>query len=341
MDTTHFYKKTTQVFLYLFCSMQITNAHAIKSYTFVTDEPQLVIYPNEYQNSAKKRKTRLIVLAGEINKRSKKDIIKFVKIALSEMAFVYKEESIRAREDSLNQEDKEKRKKLIRWSQDALSFSNQTSELHNGIKQNTSIELFIESYGELYLLINGRPVLISSPVLNGQKILEQRIINSACSHFSCNMKKLDSYSAPDKQKVHVKADWVLKEDKYIFYTESGLNFVFQDLGQKKHKQRICLKIARDLNLIASTLRDISKTGVFIDWEYLYIQVIPGGNLHELIVNQFKDAIHLELAAIQFLNDFPEVAIPWLRERINKEKKEFYFHKAEKLITELTGDKKPK
>lgn len=334
-------KKTVRLILCVLFFALISDVYAIKSYSFITVEPQLVIYPNEYQNSAKKRKTRLIVLANEINKRSKSDIIEFVKISLTEMAFVYHEESIRAKEDSLKQDDKEKRKKLIRWSQNALLFANQTSEIEKSINQSTDIELFIESYGELYFLVNDRPVLISSPVLNGQKILEERIIKSACSRFNCDMEKLESYSGPDKRKIHVNAGWKLKEDKYIFYTRSGLNFVFQTIGQKKYKQRICLKIARDLNLIAMVLRDISKTGVFIDWEYLYIQVIPGGNLYELIVNQFKDAVHLELETIQFLNDFPEVAIPWLKERIKKEKKEFYFHKAEKLILELVDNKKSK
>ena len=327
-------RKLTAIFILLFVAFYPTSVFSIKSFKFDVPEPELVVYPNHYQKPANRKKSRLMALASEIDKRSESDKKAFIKIALTEMAFVYQEESNRAAEQASLSEKDSKQLKLYRWSQHALSFSETITAMHEDIGERTEVDLLAETGTELYIILDGRPVLISSPVINEQKILEERIISSSCARFYCDMKKLEELSGPDRRSIIINAGWVIDKDRYIFRTETGLNFVFNTIKNKKYKQLFCLKIARDLNLIAEVLRDISGSGIYVDWQYLHINSIAGDSRHELILNQFKDAIYLELESIQFLNDFPEVAIPWFKERLHKDRKEFYFHKAEYLIAEL-------
>jgi len=317
----------------LVCLFAIT-VSAYEPYRFKTDLPQIVVYPNVFLTPARLQSTKLFRLARQIQDQSSAGLIEFVKISLEEMASVYQEEALEARQKSI--EESKDRDKLIRWSRNSLAFANQLEALIKTINNSSQIELFFESFGELYILINGKPVLISSPVINQQNSLEQRIINRVCRRMQCEKKLLEQPASENVRSIWVYAQWEISDDnKYVFKTKNGLNFIFNDLEDKKRRQHVCLNIARDLNLIADSLLDAKEKGLFIDWGYMYLGVIPGSEKYELIINQFKDAVRLSLTAIPYLNDYPQVAIPWLQSRIEFGEYQFNFNNATQLVKELS------
>ncbi|MCG8324750.1 MAG: hypothetical protein MI673_04470 [Thiotrichales bacterium] len=307
---------------------------AFEPYRFKTDVPQIVVYPNVFLTPARLQNTKLFRLARYIQTRPRDRLIQFVRISLDAMAGLYHGEALEARRKSAS--DDRDRDKLIRWSRNSLAFANQLEALNKSVTRNSNVELYFESFGELYLLINGKPVLISSPVINQQKDLEQRIIERVCGKMQCDSTWLEP---PEDEKIRslwVYAQWEIEDkQQHVFKTKSGLNFIFDDLQDKKRRQHVCLNIARDLNLVADTLLDAKEKGLFIDWGYMYLNVIPGTEKYELIINQFKDAIRLSLTAIPYLNDYPQVAIPWLQARIEFRDHQFEFHNARQLVRELS------
>ncbi|MDX1518771.1 MAG: hypothetical protein R3318_01520 [Gammaproteobacteria bacterium] len=309
-------------------------ALAFQPYRFKTDVPQIVVYPNVFLTPARLQNTRLFRLARQIQDQSGETLVEFVKTCLDVMAEVYHEEALDARRKSL--ENSKDRNKLIRWSRNSLAFANQMDALGKSLDLSSQVELYFETFGQLYILIDGKPVLVSSPVINQQKSLEQRIIDRVCRRMQCDLKLLET---PDDEKVRdlwVYAQWDISENnRHVLKTRNGLNFVFADLEDKKLRQHVCLNIARDLNLVADSLLYAKEKGLFIDWGYMYLDVIPGSDKYELVINQFKDAIRLSLTAIPYLNDYPQVAIPWLQARIDFEEYEFNFENAALLVRELS------
>lgn len=322
------------VFLVVLFYSNFLSAKDFYPYKFRTDVPQIVVYPNVFLTPDRLQNTRLFRLARYIQQESRQKLSDFVKTSLEEMSAIYKEEALAAREKSLL-DDKE-RNKLIRWSRNSLAFANQLDSLRKSVNPSSKLDLYFESFGELYILVNGKPVLISSPVINQQKSLEQRIINNICKRMYCDSKFLQKPASDLVRSLWVYAEWEVGEnDHYLFKTKNGLHFIFPDLKEKKKRQHICLNIARDLNLIADALLDAKEKGIFIDWSYLYIDVIPGSEKYQLIINQFKDAIRLSLTAIPYLNDYPQITIPWLQARIEFEEHVFEFHNAVQLVQELS------
>ncbi len=328
------YYKLNNILIFLILSGSCQTAFSLQDYSFSVDEPKLIIFPETVESIPINTKSRLSVLTEQILNGTSQEIQNYIKIVLTEMVAVYKEEADRARQTAIETEDKNKKRKLFRWSNNTLSFSEQLTNLYNGINEYTRLQIYTDINSESYLLIDDYPVVVSSPVINEQKTLQERIIKSVCAHYFCDMEHLGKVSEISRRKIKVTAGWKIFKDKYVFYTQSGLHFVFKDISDKKIKQKMSIKIAGDLNLIADVLAAANKKGIFIDWEYLYMQPIPGDRLHELVINPFGDKIVLQIKAIQFLNDFPEVTIPWLKERMIKASKQFYFHKADDFLREI-------
>ncbi len=327
---------------HLFCSIALlillcvhgTDVAAYEPYRFRIDEPRIVIYPDVYLAPARLQNTRLFRLARQVQEQSRDRLVEFVKISLEEMAAVYHEEALQARHKAMQETND--RNKLIRWSGNAEAFANQLQARSLRVNRNSHVELYFESFGELYLLIDGKPVLVSSPVINQQESLERRIIEQVCRRMHCDQRLINQPVGEPVRSLWVYAGWEIGENnRHLFRTKSGLNFVFNDLEDKPVKQHICLNIARDLNLIADTLINVREKGLFIDWSYLYLDVIPGTDRYQLVINQFKDAIQLSLTAIPYLNDYPQVTIPWLQARLKFEPFEFTFENAAQLVKELS------
>jgi len=309
-------------------------ARAYEPYLFKTGQPQIIVFPNVFLTPARLQNTRLFRLARYMQQQDHEQLLNFVKISLDEMAAVYYEEALQAREKSL-QSGKD-RDKLIRWSRNSLAFANRLQDLGNRVHPGSEVELYFESFGVLYILVEGKPVLVSSPVINRQQSLEQRIINRVCRDMSCPDQLLQQSDTDLPRNLWVHARWEISDNgRHVLKTKKGLNFIFPDLQDKQRRQRVCLNIARDLNLVADALRDAGEKGLFIDWGYLYLDVAAGTDKHDLVINQFKDAIRLSLAAIPWLNDYPQVVIPWLQARMEFRDYQFDFYNARELVTALS------
>ena len=319
----------TKLWLIVLCCFSST-AFCLQDYYFTVIEPELIIYPQTEPNKNKKR-SRLSVLTDEISNSSQFEIYEYIKIILTEMISIYEEEAERAREIAALAGDKDKQNKLYRWSNNTLNYAYQLIDVYNGMDEYSDLQVYTDYNHDSYLLIDNYPVVVASPVLNEPNTLEERIIVSVCDRMYCDMERLDQLAEDRKKRIKIKAGWKVFEGQYVYYTGSGLQFVFSDVNNKKLKQKMCLKIALDLTLIVQTLSEIIKKGVFVDWGYIYLQEKAGSHLHELVINPFGDKILLPIKAIQYLNDFPETALPWIKERLTKARKEFYFHNADQYL----------
>lgn len=329
-------RRDIKFYLSFACVLMLTTASpvmALQDYLFTVEKPKLIIFPQTSVIESKK-KTRLSALTDQISNRSNYEIYEYIRIVLAEMINVYEEEAQRARESASYIDDKKKKQKLYRWSSNALIYADTLWNVFHGIDHYSQLQTYTDNNHESYILIDNYPVVITSPVINEQKTLEQQIINAVCEQMYCDMDLINKQSHDNQKRIRVRGGWKLQKDRYTFYTYTGLHFVFNNIENKKLKQKVSLKISADLNLIADTLAEIINKGVFVDWGYLYLNQIPGSRYYELILNPFGDKLRLTVNTIQYLNDFPEIAVPWLRERISKARKEFYFNNADQFLDDI-------
>ncbi len=306
------------------------SALSLQDYVFSVEKPELIIFP-QTEASKKKQKTRLSVLTDKFSKANQFEVYQYIQIVLNEMITVYEEESERAREQAVVVKDKKKRQKLYRWSNDVLTYADKLIDVYNSMDDYSHFQVYTDNNYASYLLVDNYPVVITSPVINQQAALEQNIINSICERMHCDMEYLNNAAEKISKKILVQAGWKVTEKNYVFYTKTGLHYVFKDIKHKQLKQKMCLKISADLILIAQTLKEIIKKGVFVDWKYIKLQQKKDNHLYELTLNPFGDKVLIPLKSIHLLDDLPKKAVPWFKEMVNKTRKEFYLHNADEYL----------
>lgn len=327
-------KNLFPVLILILMELAANDVFALNSYTYKTSRPEVHIFAQQDKQKLRQKSSQLVNLARQLKQKHHKERVLFIGIVLDELIYLHHSEAKKAR--LLAEDDVQERDKLVRWSLKSLAFSNRLEGIRRHLSLLSSIQVFSEGFGELSFIIDGKPVLVNSPLIRQQGDMEERIVVAVCHQISCDQKQLNAIYEQKNYRLVVRAGWSLQENGDTFYeTKRGLHFVFNDLDNKLQKERISRFIARDLNLISDAIIQAHKMGVFIDWEYLYVNSEGGSDKkYQLIVNQFRDSIDLELIAIPYLNDYPQLMIPWLKARLKKETVHFYIHDAETIVSEL-------
>ena len=282
------------------------------------ENPLLQIYPANMKLTKQQHHAALYALANDMKLRGGEDLADFVRIGLYEMAALYEEE---ARRSGASEAGKSL---AYRWTDTTMTYANDLYRTADAITAATTIDIAHDDTDELMFIINGRPWLLSSPVLDKPLLLDERIIDRACREISCDVETMALEEGANKRVIVIDADWVIAMDKAPEYvTGNGLHFVFRDLDNRPAKQIACLKVIKEMELLADTLRDAVTRGVTIDWDQLAIQSLYGSYDYRVRLNQFGDTIYIKLPELHHVQDWVTQLWPWLRARMDDRKIEHY------------------
>jgi hypothetical protein len=181
-------------------------------------------------------------------------------------------------------------------------------------------------------VIDGKPYILTSPDLKKSGLLYAAIVENLCGQGICLQDDETQEVEDNKLRIVVKAEWKMAVDsKPEYLSEDGLHFVFSDLQDRKKKQEICLRVMRELGLIAESLKEISNKGVSIDWDVLDLELISGSYGHKLIINSFKDSLVMDLIILGQNDNLFTQAIPWLKATVKGEIVQHRFDEADELL----------
>ena len=282
------------------------------------ENPVLQIYPANMKLTKQQQHAALYTLANDMKVRSAQDLADFVRIALEEMAGLYEEEARRSGTSKAGKSIS------YRWTDTTMTYANDLYRAADKIDEAVSIDIAIDDTGELMIVIDGRPYLVSSPVLDKPLLLDQRIIDRVCQEISCAAQSPEQLHAENRRAIIIDADWVITAGRPPEYvTSDGLHFVFSDLHNRSAKQIACLKLIKELELLAGSLRDAAAKGVTMDPDQLTIQSLYGSYDYRVRLNQFGDTIYIKLPELNHAGDWITQLWPWLHAQLEGLKIEHY------------------
>ena len=314
------------------CSLLPFSALCLEDYLFTVPKPKLVIYPEISSPVSNQKPSTLVILSRDIAKANYYEKQEYIQIVLSEMIDVYQEEAERAIERTQLIKDKKKINKLYRWSQNARGYADVLAGLYESINNSNSLDVYADK-DQSYLLIDNYPVEVTGPVLNQQQQLEDRIVRAVCATMVCNLERLAEFNALSQRNIRIRAGWRLKKDHYVFYTTSGLQFIFSTLENKNLKQKMALKIAADMTLIAEELSLLNEKGVFIDWQHLHLKKNQNSD-YSVVINPLGDRIATTLMLLPYIEDFPKKTLPWFKARLKRPSFDYVFPDADSFMRKI-------
>ena len=282
------------------------------------ETPLLQIYPANMKLTKQHQHAPLYALANDMEARGGEDLADFVRIALYEMAALYEEEARRSGASDAG------KSLAYRWTDSTMSYANDLYRTADAVNAATTIDITSDATGELLIVIDDKPYLLSSPALNKSLLLDERIIDRVCREISCDVESTTIEEGANKRVIVIDADWVIAMDSPPEYvTGNGLHFVFKNLDNRPAKQIACLKLIREMELLAGSLRDAVTRGVTVDRDQLAIQSLYGSYDYRVRLNRFGDTIYIKLPELHHVQDWVIQLWPWLRARMDDRKIEHY------------------
>jgi len=282
------------------------------------ENPLLQIYPANMRLTKQQQHAALYALANDMKVRGGEDLADFVRIALNEMAALYEEE---ARRSGASEAGKSL---AYRWTDSTMTYVNDLYRIADAVNATTPIDITLDNTDDLMLIIDGRPWLLSSPVLDEPLLLDDRIIDRVCREMSCDAESTALEEEAHKRVIIIDADWVVAGNKPPEYvTSNGLHFVFKDMDNRSAKQIACLKLIKEMELLAGSLRDAVIRGVPMDRDPLTIQSLYGSYDYRVRLNRFGDTLYIKLPELHHVQGWTTLLWPWVRARMDDRKIEHY------------------
>jgi len=318
--------------LHFLLSLSVS-AFAYDVYQYTVPDSELRIYPADLMLSMRRQNTALNKIAEQLQTGSSQDIAEFARISLYEMAGLFEEEATRSFEGETI--DIKEGARLNRWRRETLAYAQHLYHVADSITPLTHVELYIENTGELYFIIEGDPFILTSPLIRNPKVLDERIINSICQVKSCDPDILSYYEKENTRTITVQASWVMTDKNAPeFATIDGLHFIFSNIKNRSVKQIACLKVIKEMRLIADTLKDANNMGIYIDWDSLNIKPLYGSYDYRIAINHFGDSIYIKLPELHHISGWQNLVAPWLRAQVEDKEYQQYLYADELLAYAL-------
>jgi len=304
-----------------------------ETFIYIDDKPVLWIYPQDPVYQAWYKHADLIKLAKQMESEGKEQLTLFTKTAMTQMAIMYEQEAVKSSREDVS--DLRQDIKKGRWRHTALEYAKQLRQVSDQINSTSEIVLYIEEYGEPTIVVDGKPYILTTPDLKKSGLLYTAIVEQLCKKDICsqNLKKQDSDK--DKLRIVINAEWKISETgNPEYYSEDGLHFVFNDIKDRKKKQKISLQLMRELRLILDSLIEISNKNISIDWNVLRLEHISGTYGYKLIINQFGDSLAMELVYLGKIDTLLTETVSWMQARLKDETYQQRFSDADILLSEF-------
>jgi hypothetical protein len=323
----------TKFLYFVFIIFFIPSVSTAETFIYIHDKPALWIYPQDPVYQAWYKHADLIKLAKQMESGGKEQLTLFTKTALTQMALLYEQEAVKSSREDVS--DLRQDIKKGRWRHTALEYAKQLRQVSDQMNSSSEIVLYIEEYGEPTIVIDGKPYILTTPDLKKSGLLYTAIVEHLCRKEFCGQDINKQDSEKNKLRIVINAEWKMSETGFPeYYSEDGLYFVFNDIKDRKRKQKISLQLMRELRIISDTLLELSTRNISIDWDVLRLEQISGSYGYKLIINRFGDSLALELVYLGQRDILFTESISWMQARLKNDTYQQRFSHADILLLEI-------
>lgn len=306
--------KSFFILIILFCLSNHAVAYSV--FIYKVKEPELSLFAINQDQARQNRYKLLKKLVNEIEGGYVSNIHEFTTITLNIMAELYEEAA-----DSYASESRsmiEKPGKSYRWYHATLNYARDLRNKAELINDESEIEISSGSNGELLILIDNTPYLVTGPSIKQEdrNILEQRIVNFLCQINYCPVELYEEAEEINTRTITIHADWVIGEERLpAFVTREGLHIVFKDIKKRSRKQTLCLELITDIMLVTEILREIASKGIRVELNQLKLEPVAGSKDYKLTFNEFNDAVLISLSRFADADISLQAIRTWLSAQI--------------------------
>jgi len=257
----------------------------------------------------------------------------FAVAAIAEMVADYNEEANRARREARSHA---KDRDLGRWAVAVDAYAANLAAIANAVTPATPVRVSIGADNGIYLDIDGKPVLVSSPRVREQSAFEQRVLDRYCNLYACD-ELIAEYQPPQPAASTADSEtyWSFSQQAGpACSTDDGLEFQFQDMKDLGQKRAACERIVTELNALAAALAWNLSNGTRIDWNRLAIHALPGEEGHQVELNGDSSTIRLPLPALAATTKLFELVRPWLAAKTGGQHYRLVVINADRLMAPL-------
>ncbi|HSR61891.1 MAG TPA: hypothetical protein VLN56_00635 [Gammaproteobacteria bacterium] len=306
----------------IFLLTQVAIVNAAEVHRYKVKKETFSIYPTNVELIKRQQHAVLYQLVDRLHRMGPQATVDFARISLTEMAALYEQEARRLQVDGMLIREGAA---LTRWQRSTIDYADRLYAMAESVSMQTEIEINITETGELLLLINDNPVILGGPAVQDNLVLDRRIIEVYCRQNDCIGTGFSEEALDTRRTIMIKSDWILEEgEPPQLVTEDGLHFVFDNLENRKKKQRICLEISKELKALEETLRDALAEGLYIDWDAFSIKRLYGSYDYRVVINPFGDSVYMQFPALHPIDNWPEKIRDWLHARLRDETYQLHF-----------------
>ena len=201
--------------------------------------------------------------------------------------------------------------KLNHWARSVDDYTRHLSALAKSITPNTSVRIRQGQDSRIQLQLNNQVVIISSPRVNQQALLEQTITQHFCSQYPCDS-LIKGYASSRSERVETLPHWKFTLSPMASCNSGdGLELLFSNNDDLLNKRNICKQLFQELALLAAALAERESSGSKVEWYQLEISSSSGGGNNEIRFNSRGDTLKLAIPACAASPALINRILPWL------------------------------
>jgi hypothetical protein len=242
----------------------------------------------------------------------------FAWLALTQMAEFYTGEAARARRELRHTS---RAGDASSWAAAVEDYARKIAALANSITTETPIVINVDNTNNVFVYIDGQPVIITGAIGGQQSAYEQRVLERFCVLYVCEdlLPELE-YSERDLPAVVTDTDestayWSFSQyTGPVCMTNDGLEFQFQQMSDMGEKRVACTRAVAELSELARAITLSIKQGVRVDWDALKILHAPGDE-PQWVMLAARAEIRLPLPLLAENPELLGLVRPWLKARV--------------------------
>jgi len=207
-------------------------------------------------------------------------------------------------------------RRLGRWQQATAIQLQELNQARQWLAVAQQVRVRADRQGQVMLLIDGRPVLVTWPRMRDQHVQEARLLDRFCALHTCG----ETHARGSTRTVHegdaVKGAWSFSQDRGpAWESASGVRCEFPDLRERPAREARCRSVAAQLESLAQVLAQVRREGGRIQWQVIRVQDEPGGTQQRVMVNDQGDYLLLPLGVLSSPAVDWHAAGRWLERRV--------------------------
>lgn len=212
--------------------------------------------------------------------------------------------------------DPARERRLVRWRQAMEAELRQLQHFRLRLSVSEDVRVSADRQGQVLLLVDGSPLLVSWPRVRGQGLREAALVERFCALHECPAPAQEGDARGVGTPAQVRGAWSLTQvDGPGWESEGGVRCAFPDLQDRPAREARCRALAADLETLARALAQVRREGARIDWQGIRMEDEPGGGVQRVVVNEAGDYLLLPLDALSAESVEWRAVSRWLERRV--------------------------